>query len=147
MHELLKEISDKIARNNANYELRADVRNILNFFNAGEVVKKLNACSANIFQILNKLNDNVYVINFDSSTLNVKDLVDYKGVDFILLVDEPFPEPIFESLSLPPLQDILLNTTNKVDKILDDEIITTNCDGGTQRYLILWKGTAPTDDA
>jgi len=48
---------------------------------------------------LNKLNDNTYVIDFGiSSTLNVKNLEDYKGLDFILLVNEPPYEPIFESL-------------------------------------------------
>ena len=94
-------ISDKIARNNANYELRAYVKNILKTFNVGDV-KKLHACSADPFHILNKLNSNVYVINFgNSSTLNVKDLVDYKSLDFILLVDK-LPEPIFEfSFSTP----------------------------------------------
>jgi len=46
---------------------------------------------------------------------------------------------------LPPLQDILPNTTYKVDKILDGEIIATS-DGGIQRYLVHWK-KASTDDA
>ena len=55
--------------------------------------------------------------------------MDYKGLDFILLADEPSPESIFESYSLPPLQYILYNTTDKVDKILNNEIITTNDDG------------------
>jgi len=78
VHEFHKQISDKIALNNANNVLRADVRNILETFNVGEVVKKLHSRSAEPFQILNKLNDNVYVIDFGiSSTLNVKNLVDY----------------------------------------------------------------------
>jgi len=29
-----------------------------------------------------------------NSTFNVKNLVDYKGLDFISLVEEPSPEPI-----------------------------------------------------
>jgi len=86
VYELHKKIIDKIARNNANYDLRADVKN----FNGGEAVKKLHACSANPFQILHKLNDNIYVIDFSiSSTLNTKDLVDYKSLNFIQLVDKP----------------------------------------------------------
>ena len=75
--------------------LRDDVRNRLKTYNVGDV-KKLHACSANLFLILKKLNDNAYIINlpknFDiSSTLNVKNLVNYKGLDFILLVDDPSP--------------------------------------------------------
>jgi len=46
VHKLHKKISDKIARNNANYELRADVKDKLKTFN---VVKKLHACSADPF--------------------------------------------------------------------------------------------------
>ena len=88
LHELHKEISDEAAQTNANYKLRAAVRNILKTPNVGDV-KKLHACSADLFQILNKLNDNVYVIDFGIiSSLNVKDLLDYKGLDFVLLVDE-----------------------------------------------------------
>ena len=84
-HELHKKISDKIARNNANYELRADVRKRLKTFNVGDVVKKLHVSSVDPFQILNKLNNNAYVIGI-SSTFNIKDLVDYKDLDFLLLI-------------------------------------------------------------
>jgi len=45
--------------------------------------------------------------------------VDYKGLDFIPLVDEPYAEPIFESPFLHPLQNILPNTVDKVDKNLE----------------------------
>ena len=87
---------------------------------------------------MNKLNDNVYVIDFGiSSILNVKDLVDYKSLDFILLIDKPSTKPIFESPSLPPLQDILLNTSDKVDKIFDDEIIAIN-EGRTAGFKDIW---------
>ena len=81
-----------------------------------------------------------------SSTLNVNDLVDYNGFDFILLIDEPSHEPIFESTSLLPFQDIFPNTTDKVNKILDDEIMATS-DGGTRSQLVRWKGKARTGDA
>ena len=81
MHEVHKKISDRIAQNNVHYKLRADVRIRLKTFNVGDV-KKLHACNDDPFQILNKLNDNVYVINFGiNSTLNIKDPVDYKGLD------------------------------------------------------------------
>ena len=60
MHELYKEVNDKISQNNANYELRADVRNILTF-NVNEIVKRLHSCSANSFQILNKLNEIIFM--------------------------------------------------------------------------------------
>ena len=61
----------------------------------------MHACSADPFQILKKLNDNVYVTDFGiSPTLNVKNLMDYKGLDFILLVDEHSLEPIFEKYFL-----------------------------------------------
>ena len=47
------------------------------------------------------------LINFDiSSTFNIEDLEDYKGLDFMLLVDGTSLKPIFESPSLSPLQDI-----------------------------------------
>ena len=48
--------------------------------------------------------------------------------------------------SLPLLQDILPNTANKVDKILDVEIIATG-NGETRRYMVRWKGKAPIDDS
>ena len=62
VHEQPTEISDKFAQNNANHMIRADDRNRLNTFNFG-VVQKLHACSSNPFQILMKLNDNIYVID------------------------------------------------------------------------------------
>ena len=87
----------RLLKTTPNYMLRTDVRNKLKTFNVDDVVNKLHACSANSFQILNKLNNNAYVIDFGvNSTFNVEDLVDYKGLDFILLVEESSLELIFE---------------------------------------------------
>ena len=61
------------------------------------------------------------------------------------MVDEPTPEPFSEGPPFPPLPDINPNTTENIDKILDDEIISTR-DGGTRRYLIRWKGKSPAED-
>jgi len=60
--------------------MRANKRNTLKTFYIGDV-KQLNACNADPFQILKKLNGNVYAINFFinigiSFTFNVEYLVD-----------------------------------------------------------------------
>ena len=93
---------------------------------------------AGLFQILKKLNDSVYVIDLlkdlsISSTVNVEDLIDYKGSHFNpseSLVDEHELESVFKSPTLPPLSNILPITARKINKILEDEIIATK-DGGT----------------
>ena len=62
--------------------------------------------------------------------------MDYKGPDFN--PNNPFDdefEPISDRHSLPPLPNILPNTVNQIDKIVNDEIITTK-DGGTRKYLV-----------
>ena len=87
-HELHKRISDKVAHDNANYKLRADIEKQFKTIN-DDVVKQLHVCSAGPFKILIKLNNNAYVIDLSKNfkinpTLNVKDLVDYNGLDFIL---------------------------------------------------------------
>ena len=74
MHELHKEINDRIAQNNTNYKLQGGVRKRLKTFNVGDfvmvricperfpgIVKRLHACSVGPLQILKKLND--YVID------------------------------------------------------------------------------------
>ena len=97
---------------------------------------------------MKKLNNNVYIIdlpkNFGIGSINVEDLVDYKGLNFNPLVNEPSSEPIFEMRAPPFLhsQIILPNTADKVDKMM---IIATK-DDGTRRYLVYWKRKAPTDD-
>ena len=115
-------------------------------------IKKLHARSAGPFKILTKLNDNAYVIDPPEDfgfnpTFNIEDLVEYRGPNFNPsnpLVDEPTPELFSEGPPLP-LPDISPNTTENIDKILDDEIISTR-DGGTQRYLICWKGKSPAEN-
>ena len=109
-------------------------------------VKKLHARSVGPFQILKKLNDNAYAIDISknfaiSYTFNVEGIVDYKGPEFNPsnpLVDETEPEFVFESPSLPPLPDILPDTTKNVDKVID-ELFAIKV-GESQRYLICWKG-------
>jgi len=74
--------------------------------------------------------------------------VDYKGSNFNhnnQLDDEPSLELISERHSLPPLSNILSNTVYQIDKIADDEIITTK-DSGTCKYLVRWKEKPPTND-
>ena len=78
---------------------------------ASGTIKKLHAPSDRPFNILNKLNDNTYIINlpkdFDINyTFNVENLVNYKGLEFNpnnLLVNKPSSELFSENLSLPPL--------------------------------------------
>ena len=91
VHTPHNKISDKIAQNNTNHGIRVGDRNRLSTFNVGDV-QKLHDCSSSPFQILMKLNDNIYIIDLIdfgiSSTFNLDCLVDYKGLDVIPLVDE-----------------------------------------------------------
>jgi len=125
-HKLYKKAMSKIVQNNVHCKIRIDNRKLFKTFDIGDV---LHACSTDPFQILKKLNCNLYVIDFGiTSIFNIKDLVYYKGFDFNLsnfLINEPFHESIFERLSIPLISNILPSIINQIDKILDDEIIIT----------------------
>jgi len=131
-HDLHKEVMDKIAQNNPNYEIWIDNRKLFKIFIIGDVI--LLVCSTDLFQILKKQNCNVYVIDFGISFIfNIEDLMDYKDFDFNpnnFLIDEPSHELIFERPSLPLISNSLSNTVNQIDKILDDEIIVA------RKYLV-----------
>ena len=105
MHKLYKKISDEIEQINTNYKLRVHIRKKFKSFNVGDyiivqirpkrfspgTVKKLHARNARHFKILNKLNDNTYVIDLSkdfgiSYTFNVGNLVDNKDPDLDLIL-------------------------------------------------------------
>ena len=127
--------------------LRADSRKIFDYvmfriypkqFSSG-TAKMLHVCSVRPFKILNKLNCNTYVINLPrdygiSCTFNVNDLVDYKSFDCSSLIVEPSVKPFFERPLFTALPDTHPITVETVDKVLEDETITTKTDG-THKYL------------
>jgi len=160
IHDLHKEISKKIQESNAQYKSCADLhRRHLEFKESDYVmiqirperfppgaVKKLTARSAGPFRILKKINPNVYVTDFPpdfgiSSTFNISDLVAYKDPPFnpdnsLVDLDEPTPGPLFEGPHFPPLPTTIDPfTTEQIDSIKDDQIISTR-DSGCRRYLV-----------
>ena len=60
--------------------------------------------------------------------------MDYNGFDCNPLIVEPSPKPFFERPLLTPLLNTYPIIVEKVDKVLEDETITTKA-GGTHRYL------------
>jgi hypothetical protein len=110
VHDLHKDISNRIHSSNTRYKVQVDCcRRHLEFavgdyvmirirperFPSG-TVKKLEARSASPFKVLKWIGSNAYVIDFPSdygisSTFNIKDLVAYKGPATI--PDDPFTEP------------------------------------------------------
>jgi len=117
VHKPHKEISDENKWSNVKPILQTDSRKIYKAFNAGDhvivqiypkrfplgTVKMLHVSSAAPFKILNKLNYNTYIIDLPrnygiSCTLNINDLVDYKGFDCSSLDVKPSPKPFSERL-------------------------------------------------
>jgi len=116
-----------------------------------ETIKMLHARNVEPFKILNKLNCNTYVTDLlrnygISCTFNISDLVNYKDFDCSSLIDKPSPESFSESLSLSPLSNTHLITIERVDKILENEMITTKS-GGAHGYLIRSKEKVQTIDS
>ena len=81
-----------------------------------------------------------------SCIFNVNDLVDYKGFDCSPLIVEPSPKPFFERFPFAPLPDTHPIIAETVDKILEDEIITTKT-SGTHRFLNRCKRKTPIVDS
>ena len=167
LHELHKEINNKINQSNAAYKVRADLHRKVKRFEVGDyvivrirserfppgTVKKLHARGAGPFEVIKRINDNAYVLDLPegfgiSPIFNIEDLVAYKGPDFNPnnpLLDEPTQDLTSEGPSLPPLPNIPPYAAEQIDKIIEDEIISTT-DGGTRRYLVHWKGKPKSDD-
>ena len=106
-------------------------------------VKMLHVRSTGPSKILNKLNCNTYIKDLPrdygiSCTFNVNDPVDCKDFDYSSLIDKPFPKSFSESPSISPLPNTHPITAERVDKIVEDEAITTKS-GETHTYLIRWK--------
>ena len=66
-------------------------------------------------------------------------------MDYNPLIDKPSSKKFSESSPLSPHPNTYPITTERVDKILEDETITIKF-GGTHMYLICWKEKAPTID-
>ena len=108
-----------------------DIRKLFKIFNVGDVLR---AFSTNPFQILKKLNCNIYVIDFGISFIfNIKVLVDDKCFDFNpsnLLISYPISlflrdPPFF------PILNILPKYSGSDYKILDEVLMT-------HKYLVQW---------
>jgi len=115
-------------KNNADYKACADLHCRLKIFNVGDyvmvrlrseqfslsTVKKLHARSARPFQILKRINSNIYMVDlspdFDiSCTFNVEDLIPYRGI-FDTLSDPLMDERTHDLLSESPT----ISTSSKI---------------------------------
>jgi len=157
IHDLHKEISNQIQKNNANYKAYADLHRKAHEFNVRDyvmvrirseqyppgTVKKLHARSAGPFKILKKINSNAYIVDLPSDfgispSFNIEDLIAYKEPNFSPdnpLLDKPSYEPISERPLLPPLPQIhLTHMAEQIDEIIDDQIVS-NRDGGYHRFF------------
>uniref|UniRef100_A0A2N9IC59 Reverse transcriptase n=1 Tax=Fagus sylvatica TaxID=28930 RepID=A0A2N9IC59_FAGSY len=160
VHDLHKDISNRIHSSKTRYKVQADSRRRHLEFAVGDyvmirirperfpsgTVKKLQARSAGPFKVLKRIGSNAYVIELPSdygisSTFNIEDLVAYKGPTTI--PDDPFTEPSPTPTISPDFDTIPPNIppTHKesIDAILDEQVILTR-DGTVQRFLVLWHG-------
>ena len=102
---------------------------------------------------MKRINNNAYVINLPegfgiSPIFNVENLVAYKGTDFYpsnLLLNEPTRDLTSEGPSLPLLSYLPPYAAEQIDKMIEDEIISTT-NGGTRWYLVHWKGKSESDN-
>ena len=141
VHDLHKDISNRIHSSNTRYKVQANsCRRHLEFAVGDYVmirirpkrfplgtVKKLQARSVGPFKVLKRIGSNAYVIELSSdygisSTFNIKDLVAYKGPATI--PDDPFTEPPPAPTISPDFDTIPPNIppTHKesIDAILDE---------------------------
>jgi hypothetical protein len=165
VHNLHKDISNRIHLSNTRYKVQADSRRRHLEFVVGDyvmirirpkrfpsgTVKKLQARSAGPFKVLKRIGSNTYVIELlsdygISSTFNIEDLVAYKGPATI--PDDPFIEPSPTPTISPDFDTIPPNIppTHKesIDAILDEQVILTR-DGTVQRFLVRWHGRSESD--
>uniref|UniRef100_A0A2N9HNF0 RNA-directed DNA polymerase n=1 Tax=Fagus sylvatica TaxID=28930 RepID=A0A2N9HNF0_FAGSY len=165
VHDLHKDISNRIHSSNTRYKVQADSRRRHLEFAVGDyvmirirperfpsgTVKKLQARSAGPFKVLKRIGSNAYVIELPSdygisSTFNIEDLVAYKGPATI--PDDPFIEPSPTPTISPDFDTIPPNIppTHKesIDAILDEQVILTR-DGTVQRFLVRWHGRPESD--
>jgi len=61
------------------------------------------------------------------------------------LLDEHTPDLTSEGYFLPPLSNLPPYAAEQIDKIIEDEIVSTS-DGETRQYLVHWKGKPKSDD-
>jgi hypothetical protein len=165
VHDLHKDISNRIHSSNTRYKVQADSRRRHLEFAVGDyvmirirperfpsgTVKKLQARSAGPFKVLKRIGSNAYVIELPSdygisSTFNIEDLIAYKGPATI--PDDPFTEPSPTPTISPDFDTIPPNIppTHKesIDAILDEQVILTR-DGTVQRFLVRWHGRPESD--